>query len=158
MSATIGEQAVEGGRGRQGARLAWDLTYRHLAASAQGGIAYYLSASKTHRGDDTARAGHDTWSTSSSSVGSRARATRGVSVAMPRRSSTSRTIAGAVTSPSTRRRPPHLAHSRTSTEKLRRNRDAQSPLGVAAYKAPPRRRSQCFTLRTLGVSICHAAR
>ena len=38
-----GEQAVEGGRGRQEASRARDVTYKGLAASAQDGIAYQLA-------------------------------------------------------------------------------------------------------------------
>ena len=47
-------------------------------------------------------------------------------------SSPSLTIAGSVTSPSARSRPPQLGHASTSTSKLRRRRDAQSTRGDAA--------------------------
>ena len=91
-------------------------------------------------------------SSPSSVVGSRARAARGASVGRPSSLRSWLTNQGSSTMPITRRRPPHLAHERTSTLKVRRSRVAQSTRGAVAKSAPACRRSQCATDRMLGAS------
>ena len=71
-------------------------------------------------------------SSPTSSVGSRARATGGASVGMPRCARMRRTGARSVMTATTRSRPWHLGHSRTSTERLRRSSVAQSTRGCTA--------------------------
>lgn len=91
------------------------------------------------------------------SGGERARQEVGIARACDERSGPRGVSQDASWDDSSRRRPPHFVHSRTSTSKVRDMSVGHSMRADVATRAPARTRSRWRTDKTLGVSECVSA-